>query len=920
MTESVARRRLTPLHTEAARFDPELPWLLRQKVLLPNRVAGYVDRPAMTRHCDPTQRRLTALQAPGGFGKTTLLAEACRHLRKRDIVVAWLTLNEKDDGDSLASYVSLALSAGGLDVQDAAAAKDAHDHGNYRTNLLLHSIDVHGGPCVLALDEVDRLRDPASLAIVDLMLKHGPPNLHLAMTFRELPAGVDVATPILEGRGVTIAADELRFGKSDVARFFGAQLSRRELSELMAASDGWPIALRVHRNSKTTRTAPGDLASNWIEARLLGGLAADDRDLILDASLFDWLDAEVVDAALGTGTMRRIERMPTLVGLLAKVGNPDAMRLHPLIRQHCIEQRFRETPDRYRSVHRSITDALAGRGQTIAAVRHAAETGDPRLVGEVLENAGGIRLWLRIGPTHLSWANELLTDESIAQFPRLGFVRCIAQMTHDRIDEAKRTYESVAVRTDGFARDRRGGDDRQLAFDAVCFQYVMAFCGCHPIATSAMSVLTSTIAAYTEDRKLDPFGQGLCKYAMAAIEMTRANLDQAVVWLGLARTQFGHMSRYMATFCDLLTGYIAMLRGRPAEAIGAYTRAQRIAKDEFVKDVGPTAITQALLIDLKLEMGDARTLKSRSYRTELDALATSGAWLDVYAAEVGTVVELVRREHGPEAALEALVEADEFARRTMRTTVVRYVASLRVSLLVAAHRLDEAERLWAAEGLPRQTDELVDLGKRTWRETEALASAALRLFTAQSDFETARELKRVLLAVARERGLVRVEMRGLALAIVLERRAGDDDAARAHLLEYVRLFAGTGYAGPLVSEREAALEMFAVIDDLGQDEGLRGAVNRLAGALHDAPGKPKGNVAPSLTTRELEILPRLEAMRDKEIGAALNLSENGVRYHVKSIFRKLGVHGRFEAVRHARTLGILPSKASPQTDETRSPP
>ena len=917
MTESAARRRFTLPYTETARFDPELPWLLRQKVLLPDRVAGFVDRPALNRRCDPTQRRLTALHAPGGFGKTTLLAEACRLLRQRDVVVAWLTLNEKDDGDSLASYVSLALSAGGLDVQDAAAAKDAHDHGNYRTNLLLHSIDVHGAACVLALDEVDRLRDPASLAVVDLMLKHGPPNLHLALTYRELPAGVDVATPILEGRGVTIGADELRFSKPEVARFFGARLSRRELGELMEASDGWPLALRVHRNSKTTRTAPSDLASNWIETHLLDSLAADDRDLILDASLFDWLDAEVVDAALGTGTLRRIERMPTLIGLLAKVSDPHTMRLHPLVRQHCIEQRFRETPDRYRSVHRSITEALAGRGQTIAAVRHAAETGDPRLVGEVLEDAGGIRLWLRIGPTHLAWANELLTDESVAQFPRLGFVRCMAQLTHDRTHDAKRTYVNIAARTDGFARDRPGGEDRQLAFDAVCFQYVMAFCGCQPVTTSAMSALTSTIAAYAEDRNLDPFGQGLSRYAMAAIEMMRANLDQAVVWLELARTQFGGMSRHMATFCDLLTGCIAMLQGRPAEAMQAYTRAQRIAKAEFIKDVGPTAITQALLDDLKLEMGDTRTLRSRSYRTELDALATSGAWLDVYAAEVGTAVELVRREDGPEAALEALVEADEFARRTARTTVVRYVASLRVSLLVAAQRIDEAERLWAAEGLPpRQASELVDLGKRTWRETEALASAALRLFTAQSDFETARELKRALLAVARERGLVRVQMRGLALAIVLERCAGDDEAARAHLLEYVRLFARTGYAGPLVSEREAALAMFVGIDDLGQDEGLRGAANRLAGALHDAPGKPTDALAPSLTKRELEILPRLEAMRDKEIGAALHLSENGVRYHVKSIFRKLGAHGRFDAVRRARTLGILPSEASPQTDET----
>ena len=44
-----------------------------------------------------TDRRLTVVQAPGGLGKTALLACCCWGLRDWGLAVAWLSLDE-DDG------------------------------------------------------------------------------------------------------------------------------------------------------------------------------------------------------------------------------------------------------------------------------------------------------------------------------------------------------------------------------------------------------------------------------------------------------------------------------------------------------------------------------------------------------------------------------------------------------------------------------------------------------------------------------------------------------------------------------------------------------------------------------------------------------------------------------------------------------
>ncbi|MBT8067423.1 MAG: response regulator transcription factor [Gammaproteobacteria bacterium] len=52
-----------------------------------------------------------------------------------------------------------------------------------------------------------------------------------------------------------------------------------------------------------------------------------------------------------------------------------------------------------------------------------------------------------------------------------------------------------------------------------------------------------------------------------------------------------------------------------------------------------------------------------------------------------------------------------------------------------------------------------------------------------------------------------------------------------------------------------------------------------------------------LTRRELEVLSGLAAGRtNKEIAADLDLSPNTVKFHVKNLFQKLGVHNRSQAI------------------------
>ncbi|MCY4502271.1 MAG: hypothetical protein OXE57_11995 [Alphaproteobacteria bacterium] len=258
---------------------------------------------------------------------------------------------------------------------------------------------------MLALDEVERLRSPEAAAAINALLHRGPDNLHVGMAFREQPPGLELAMFALEGREAAVTAGDLRFSKPDIERFLDGELSRRELDRVSAGSAGWPLALRIHRNARRS-AEPGDAGrtvAEWIETRLWRGVPAADRAFALDAALFDGLDPELIDEMRGeAGSAMRIAAMDAFAGLVSTAGGGGrAVRLHPLVRKYCEKRGFREDPERYRAVHRGIALALARRGRSVEALRHAAEAGDSGLLGRIAEEtragsgAGSNRAWRR---------------------------------------------------------------------------------------------------------------------------------------------------------------------------------------------------------------------------------------------------------------------------------------------------------------------------------------------------------------------------------------------------------------------------------------------------------------------------------------------------------------------------------------------
>ena len=287
------------------------------------------------------ERRLTALRAPGGFGKTTVLADVAREVRQQGRVVGWISLDRDDTPNLFGNYLAAALERAGLDL----TLLDAHDAWTsapavQQIGTLARAIELHAAPCLLVLDEVDQL-PRRTVQLIDLLVRRAPDNLHFALAFCTDP-GLDLAPRVLNGEAAVVGVRDFRFSRADIARFFEGQLSRRELVAVAERTAGWPAALMVYRNRRADGSPERDedvaqITENYFGVRLLSDLSAKDRARLLDLAVFDWIDAEVVDDVLGSSdALERIAGLRVLDGLLSPIGrNRNVQRLHPLLRDYC---------------------------------------------------------------------------------------------------------------------------------------------------------------------------------------------------------------------------------------------------------------------------------------------------------------------------------------------------------------------------------------------------------------------------------------------------------------------------------------------------------------------------------------------------------------------------------------------------------
>ena len=367
--------------------------------------------------------------------------------------------------------------------------------------------------------------------------------------------------------------------------------------------------------------------------------------------------------------------MSALTGLLEPLedGATRRWRLHALVREHCAERRFREDPERCAGVHRRIAEALAKRGETVMAMRHANEGNDPFLAGRILEQAGGLRLWNHQGLSQLQCANELLTDDVVSTAPRLKLLRCAALALAGRAHEARTLYRSARLPIPG-----EDDADFDVFADDCWVRLILAVYGASPVDSDRSEALIGDLERLTKSDVVDPVTRSVFEYGLCILQFLRADFDPALDRLTRAMESSG--TKYVAMYGDLLHGQVDLLTGRPREARSRFHRARRIARKFFLVD--PVAMTSCDIVLREL----APECKPRPAPAEPlpvpGVLMRTGVPYSLFATSISLLIGDRLRSGCPDEALVIAARVLGRLRRSGLTPFVRLVVALRISVLV----------------------------------------------------------------------------------------------------------------------------------------------------------------------------------------------------------------------------------------------
>ena len=903
--------------------------LLRAKFHRPRVLADLIDRPSLRERLDSSwDRSLILVAAPAGFGKSTLLSawlDAC------DCPNAWLSLDEHDN--DLGVFLSYFLGAVRTIFPNALTATHALLSGvslppvTVIARSLLNELDELERDFVLVLDDYHLISEQSVDELLSALLQHPPKRMHLVLATRQDPS---IALRLLRARAqiTEIRGPDLRFSEPEIAKFMeqtlGAPLKDEAIAVLAQKTEGWAVGLRL---ATLTLRYSGEIDAHIVRLHAENQFVMDYlinevqshvppaiQSFLLKTAILDRLCASLCAEVIGAESaecqpqtsLEWLEQNGMFTTALDTQGH--WYHYHHLF-QELLRTRLTQQASaaeiaalhlrasawfaRNGFIEEALHHALAGQDTTaavrlVAQHRHALMNDEQWLV---------LKRWLRLFRAETVEANPdlLLLSAWIADVKRLD-----AGYVSDALDRAERLITQISDQP-AHARHLMGEIDALRAnqlYDQL------------PADTDALIAQTQRALENTPRQW----------YLVRSI---------AWVYLAVAYQSSGRLDRAYATLA-------AGRREDTAEA-GA-VRGRIGGMNGFVQWIAADLPAMLQMAANLLEVTRSRHLNESlawahhflscaTYQRNELAAAETHATAALELGHVGNprpylhsafIRALIYQARGsPGQAREAAAWAISYLREASCEPLLPLAEAFRAELAGMQGDLSIANS-WASMVnfdvplgsmayfyAPQLTPSKILLAQNTPASRQQAAEALARLY----DFVTTTHNTRFTIEV-------------LALQALLQDAQGDERAALALLEQavlmaepggFIRVFADLGprMAGLLVRLRRTGVapgytgQILQAFGDEPSAVPNQGAAQRAAPGTAVSPtGRPE--LIEPLTDRQSEVLALLaQRMSNKEIAHALTLSPQTVKKHAYSIYQKLQVNGRREAVAKATRLGLL---------------
>lgn len=900
--------------------------LIRTKLRLPLTRPGLVARPRLqARIAEGLRGPLTLITAPAGFGKTTLVASCVAGC---GMPVAWLSLDRDDNqaGRFLRYLVAALREADPAIGSEAAQLTTAAFQAPPEAILtsLVNDLDAANGETALVLDDYQFIGSPVVHAQVAFLLDHCPQTFHLVIATRSDPP-LPLARLRARAQTVELRAVDLSFTRLEAAQFLndsmGLGLDADAVALLAERTEGWIAGLQMAALSMRGR----DDADSFIRAfagtnrfimdfmleEVLAREPEEVQTFLLQTAILTRLTGALCDAVTGAvGAQVMLEGLERRNLFVVPLDDERRWYRYHHLFADLLQTRLQHQagPERVAELRSRAAEWCEQNGQVADAVRYALAAPDYRRASGLIEQYWHVAANTGEIETAWSWLNALPEDE-IKRNVSLALARCWLLWLRGQVGAiAPRLADMEHALNAWAAAAGVGPDDVTYADWFVQYTLLQSIVARYDNNFEVAIVLAERAFALLPEHpspQIDIQLRTLIFLALSSAYDGAGDLERAVS----AYAELIRLSRMVANATGIgitirLTGTLRLL-GRLREAdtlcrdVLAYVQAQGMSR------LPAAGVLHVAMSEVLVEQNDLAAAEAH-----LAQGLEIGKWsgrLDAAKNAAYVLSRLRQARHDANGALAAIQEAESAVGEPAAPLVRADLLALRARVLVRQGAVNEAARC---------VEEAARLVERDRGQTSAMVALSMsRVFAAQSKpAEAVAHLTRSI-AAAEEAGRLGavLELRILrSLALV---RQGDARAAEADLERALALAEPEGYVRIFLDEGQPVQMLLAQWLAHAEHGRLRDYAVRLLSQFDaELPEvttvpesvAPTGGLIERLSQRELEVL-HLIALgnTNQEIARQLFVAPGTVKAHTASIYRKLDVANRTEAVARARQLGIL---------------
>ncbi|MEZ4675650.1 MAG: LuxR C-terminal-related transcriptional regulator [Caldilineaceae bacterium] len=929
--------------------------LLQTKLYQPPPADNLITRPQLLDYLSqPFPRKLTLITASAGYGKTTIITQWLDQLvktRQQDAAsIAWLSLDEYDDELPLfLRYLVAAIQTAypGFGENILAALSGAQSPSwQLLADMLANDLMRLAQSLYLTLDDYHVITADAIHQLLNRLLERMPLSVHLILISRTEP-------PLALGRlrvrrqMQELRADNLSFSLQDTAHFMtqtlGRELRPETLQTLHTGSEGWIAGLQLvalSRPQVANESQPFDEASllqhfqgnnpyytDYLFEEVLVLQPLSIQEFLLQTALLDRFCAPLCQAVLGAewlSQVRQDRQLPSRITasqapietildwlqranlFLVPLDNQGIWYRYHHLFQQMLNQILRERlgADHVITLHRRASAWLAAEGFTESAIRHALAAGDAHLAAQLIEEQRHHLLSrhdFHILDRWLSW----LPVELVAQRPALlvaqgwrNYFFYRARSTYATLAaQAEEQLKNADIQLDEIARLILVGEIHALkvfslplySHAAEIWQYIeSAFRHIPAGYTFVYPYLTLAKASILNDQGKVAEAHAYLEQAQRAQQKTSSALSTLFFMHGFIHFNNGNLQQGTQGL-EALLNTDDPSRRTPFVQSHLHSILGSIYYEWNQLDRATDHLTNVIDIPFGYSLGAfkrAALILSAVYQAQGQTEESKGVIARIYELDIAKLND---------------------------GYFLNEVQSFQANLLLRRGALEQAWQLFRSV----QPTPLYVLDMFT--EMPLLTQAQLLIARgAEADLAEAGEILQTLKATTGPVHHRSRRIKVLALEALRQQVAGQQKQALATLEaaitlaqpdHFIRTFVdlGSGLVRLLEQLRQQQIEPDYIGQILMAFPEATQAQQPLPPIQPTQPSsRPPAKLVEPLTDREREILVLLaERLSNKEIAHLLDVSPFTVKNHLSTIYQKLGVSGRRQAVNRAERAGLL---------------